>query len=120
VISRKQSFFKVHENDELKMKNFIPLRNLLGKVVHDLSGAPVGAMQELLLDIADGRVTYVEIALDLDGTLDNERPGSSLTVPWSALQRKSASSASAEWRIAAGRATLERLAEQQRKVKTRR
>lgn len=56
-----------------------PLSHLIGAKVTDVDGASVGHVLDLLVDKADGKVSYVKIRLDSSGQSVND----SLTIPWS-------------------------------------
>ena len=87
------------------MEKFRPLSAICGRTVVDARGEPVGLIHDVLLNVREGRVEYVCIAL----IRDDDAEAAEAVVPWSVLRMNSEEGAS--WRIAASRAVLEDIAQ---------
>jgi len=95
---------------------FSRLSGLLELAVVDVDGDVVGRIEDLLVDVRDGSIQYVRVVLEEPQGSAKAGAGPPrvsrrrvLTVPWSAV-RIEPELAVARWRIAARRATLERIA----------
>lgn len=86
-----------------KSSRFWALRDLLGWIVRDIRGRPVGHVADIIVDPAEGRIAYLRIRLNQPETGMECR----ITVPWSAISRVSESRQDI-W-IAARESTLQRL-----------
>ncbi len=87
------------------MGKFKPLSAIQNQPVVDPAGEHVGHVHDVLLDLRDGRIEYICIALG-----DGEAPASTeAVVPWSALEVDSAGEAT--WKVAAGRSVLEAISQ---------
>lgn len=85
------------------------LQRLLDTAIFDMDGVRSGRLSDLLVDPRDGRIEYVQIALD------SSQSGGwrYVVVPWSTLgvdREPAAEPAEARWFVRVRRETLERLA----------
>lgn len=87
------------------MSRFSPLRAICDREVVDPDGEPIGRIHDILLDLREGRIEYICIALEdpAAGTESLEA-----IVPWSALRE--ALGDSGAWRVAAGKSLLQKIA----------
>lgn len=79
-------------------------QQLLGKAIRDSDGLVVGHVLELLLDVTDGRIAYVGIALAESEDGARRRA----TIPWSAVNIVDNGDS---WCVGARKHTLARIAE---------
>lgn len=86
------------------MKIFEPTSEMLQRDVIDSRGNLVGSVDELLIDPKAGRIEYVRIVLETDGSPKDHY----IVVPWSAMSRDDRARTS--WRVMASRSVLESLA----------
>ncbi len=87
------------------MGRFSPLDAVRNRTVVDPSGEHVGYIHDVLLDLDDGRIEYLCIAL-ADGATSGLFEA---VVPWSAFRVDAASDA--HWQVAAGKSVLEAIAQ---------
>jgi len=85
---------------------------MLDKAIFDQSDELVGWAGELLVEVSEGRVEYVRVAL-ADGAARTDRM---VVVPWSVLC--SDAEFDGKWRINARKSLLESLASRQSKLKS--
>lgn len=86
------------------MGRFHPLSSLKSRQVYDPAGEYVGRVRDALVDLRDGRIEYVCIAIDdsgQDGRVE-------AVVPWSALEVDA--DEGEPCRVSAGKSVLERIA----------
>lgn len=87
------------------MQKFRPLSAIHNRRVVDTGGEFVGRIHDVLLDLRDGKIEYICIALS-DGESVDE---SEVVVPWSAMRR--GDSGDSQWQIAARRSVLRNIAQ---------
>lgn len=58
----------------------VSVDSLLGHEIVDLEGRPIGELDDIVLDIASGRIAYVFIALN-----QRKYPDQRVVAPWNAL-----------------------------------
>jgi sporulation protein YlmC with PRC-barrel domain len=90
--------------DGLPMKKFQPLNQVQNRDIVDPSGEHVGQIHDLLLDIREGKIEYVCIALPPGAGLR----GREVVVPWSALRLQSDGM---RWEVAARKRILTSIAQ---------
>ena len=71
----------------------------------DSSGEEVGYIHDVLLNLQDGRIEYICIALR-DSAVSGR---SEVVIPWSALRVRD--DGQAHWQVAAGKSVLKRIAQ---------
>jgi sporulation protein YlmC with PRC-barrel domain len=82
------------------MEKFNSISALHNRKVVDRSGEFVGRIHDVLIDLRDGRIEYICIALRDAGV---SKP-TEVVVPWSAI--RACGHDSADWEVAAGKALL--------------
>jgi len=87
------------------MGQFSSLSAIRGRRVLDAAGQHVGQIRDALLDLRDGRIEYICIELNAPGRAEPVEA----VVPWSALRIDP--DESRQWRVVAGRAVLEGIAQ---------
>ena len=87
------------------MGKFAPLSAIHRRRIVDPNGAHVGHIHDVLLDLRDGRIEYVCIALE--DTTRSDAP--EVVVPWSALRARG--EGTSDWEIAAGKRLLQDIAQ---------
>lgn len=81
---------------------FESTQHIIGAVVRDPGGDPVGEVNDVIFDTVEGRIAYVHLDLRRSGGRNR------VVVPWSALSVDTGHDDG--WRIAAHKATLDRFA----------
>lgn len=89
------------------MSNYEQVSRLLHSAIYDSEGEHAGHVRDVLIDVVDGRVEYVLVALPPAGL----RRIRYVTVPWSVFG--DAREVDGQCQLNVRRATLERLASQQ-------